>query len=98
MHSQGWTRERALGFLRGNSALGDTVAAYWVDRCIGEPGSALAAYFGARGLETLRAAAGSRVNDEAGLQALNLAMLDGGWLPLPVLVARARERARIGDQ
>ncbi|MGI4958168.1 MAG: DUF885 domain-containing protein [Janthinobacterium lividum] len=85
IHTQGWTRERAQGYLRDNTALSDHEIETEVDRYISWPGQALSYYLGEMSIWKERhkaeAALGSRFN----IRAFHDAILQLGSVPLPVL-------------
>src|SRR5262249_6164641 len=57
VHSQGWTRERAIAYMHDNTALPDHEIGTEVDRYIAWPGQALSYYLGERTILQLRAKA-----------------------------------------
>ncbi len=85
IHSQGWTREQALQYMRDYTALPEHEVETEVDRYIGWPGQALSYYLGelaiVRGREKAEKALGSKFN----IRAFHDSVLELGSVPLPVL-------------
>jgi uncharacterized protein (DUF885 family) len=90
LHAQGWTRERAIDYLRASTALGEADIGAEVDRCLATPGRAVAAKVGHLKIVELRGRAeqqlGARFDERDFLEQV----LGGGSLPLPVLEARVQ--------
>lgn len=88
IHSQGWTREQALDYMRKYTALPEHEIETEVDRYIAWPGQALSYYLGelaiVRGREKAEKALGPKFN----IRAFHDAVLELGSVPLPVLTAR----------
>ncbi len=88
VHSQGWTREQALDYMREYTALPEHEIDTEVDRYIAWPGQALSYYLGelaiARGREKAEKALGPKFN----IRAFHDTVLELGSVPLPVLTAR----------
>ena len=85
LHMLGWTRDEALAYLLGHSALGRTEAANEVDRYIVDPGQACAYMVGALTIRRLRAEAERRLGSRFDLRAFHAQVLDTGAVPLAVL-------------
>jgi uncharacterized protein (DUF885 family) len=88
VHSQGWTRERAIAYLRDNTALPDREIETEVDRYIAWPAQALSYYLGERTILEARAAAQSTLGARFNVRAFHDTVLQLGSVPLPVLKAR----------
>jgi uncharacterized protein (DUF885 family) len=88
VHSQGWSRERAIAYLQQYTALPQHEIETEVDRYIAWPGQALSYYLGERAIlqarDKARRALGARFN----IRAFHDAVLELGSVPLPVLTAR----------
>ena len=88
IHSQGWTRERAIQYMRTYTALPDHEIETEVDRYIAWPGQALSYYLGVmaivKGREKAEKALGAKFN----IRAFHDTVLQLGSVPLPVLEAR----------
>ncbi len=86
VHSQGWTRERAISWLVEQLGLDAGVAADHVDRCIAQPARALAELAGLGFFGELRRAAiagGSAAADDDA--EFTRRVVESLWMPLPVL-------------
>jgi uncharacterized protein (DUF885 family) len=88
MHAFGWTRQQAIDFLRGHSALGDNNIANEVDRYIVWPGQALAYKTGQLEILRLRAEAKARLGDRFDIKAFHDTVLGAGAISLPALRGR----------
>jgi len=88
VHAQGWTRERAIAYLREYTALPEREIGTEVDRYIAWPGQALSYYLGERTILEGRARAEQALGEHFNLRAFHDAVLELGSVPLPVLTAR----------
>jgi uncharacterized protein (DUF885 family) len=88
IHSQGWTREQALDYMRQYTALPEREIGTEVDRYITWPGQALSYYLGERTILEGRAAAEKALGERFNIRAFHDAVLELGSVPLPVLKAR----------
>ncbi len=88
IHSEGWTRERAVLYLHDNTALSDHEIATEVDRYISWPGQALSYYLGEMAFEAGRAKAEKALGPKFNIRAFHDTVLEMGSVPLPVLSAR----------
>ena len=85
IHALGWTRQQAIDFMAGHSALGANNIANEVDRYIAYAGQALAYKLGQREILALRGEARERQGDRFDIRRFHDAVLGDGALPLPVL-------------
>ena len=85
LHAHGWSRQRAVDYLRGNTAMTDIEIEHEVDRYIAEPAQALSYMTGRLEIQRLRREAERRLGRRFDLRAFHDAVLGGGALPLPVL-------------
>ena len=88
VHSQGWSREQALAYLRDNAALSEHEITTEVDRYIAWPGQALSYYLGELEILKLRRKAEAALGDRFDIRHFHDAVLSLGSVPLPVLEAR----------
>ena len=88
IHSQGWSRDQALDYLRQYSALPEHEIQTEVDRYITWPGQALSYYLGERAILDARAKAEAALGTRFNLRAFHDTVLELGSVPLPVLTAR----------
>ncbi|HEY2445834.1 MAG TPA: DUF885 family protein, partial [Rhizomicrobium sp.] len=88
IHSQGWTREQAIDYLKENTALPEREIGTEVDRYISWPGQALSYYLGEMSILRARAKAEKALGAKFNLRAFHDAVLEVGSVPLPVLEAR----------
>lgn len=85
MHAFGWSRERALQYLRDNTALSEVNIANEVDRYISWPGQALAYMIGRKHIETLRARAEGALGGAFDLRSFHDRVLANGSIPLETM-------------
>jgi uncharacterized protein (DUF885 family) len=88
VHSQGWSRERAIAYLRDYTALPEHEIQTEVDRYIAWPGQALSYYLGERAILQARDKAEHALGPKFNVRAFHDAVLELGSVPLPVLTAR----------
>jgi uncharacterized protein (DUF885 family) len=88
MHALGWSRQRAIDFMKGNTALSELNIEREVDRYIGWPGQACGYKLGELCIRRLREKAEKRLGATFDLRAFHDAVLGEGSLPLAVLEAR----------
>jgi uncharacterized protein (DUF885 family) len=88
VHAQGWSRQRAIDYLRSNTALGEAEIDAEVDRCIAQPGRALAYKIGEMKIRELRRRAEQQLGARFDVRAFHDEVVRGGSLPLPVLEAK----------
>ena len=88
VHSQGWTRERAIAYLHDYTALPEHEIETEVDRYIAWPGQALSYYLGEREILADRDKAEKALGAKFNIRAFNDTVLELGSVPLPVLRAR----------
>jgi uncharacterized protein (DUF885 family) len=88
VHSQGWTRERAIAYMHDYTALPEHEIETEVDRYIAWPGQALSYYLGEREILADRAKAEQALGAKFNIRAFNDTVLELGSVPLPVLRAR----------
>ncbi|HWY16238.1 MAG TPA: DUF885 family protein [Rhizomicrobium sp.] len=88
IHSQGWTRDQAIVYLKENTALPEREIGTEVDRYISWPGQALSYYLGEMTILKARAKAKKALGPKFNLRAFHDAVLEVGSVPLPVLEAR----------
>lgn len=88
VHSQGWTRARAIQYLQDYTALPEHEIETEVDRYIAWPGQALSYYLGEMAIVKARAKAESALAAKFNIRAFHDTVLELGSVPLPVLEAR----------
>jgi uncharacterized protein (DUF885 family) len=88
LHSQGWTRDRAIAYLTEYTALPEHEIETEVDRYIAWPAQALSYYLGERAILEARAKAQRALGSRFNVRAFHDAVLELGSVPLPVLTAR----------
>jgi uncharacterized protein (DUF885 family) len=88
IHTQGWTRERALSYLADNTALSEHEIGTEVDRYIAWPGQALAYYLGQMTILEARRKAETALGPKFDIRAFHDTVLQLGSVPMPVLTAR----------
>jgi uncharacterized protein (DUF885 family) len=85
MHAMGWTRQQAIDFMAGHTALGLNNVTNEVDRYIAYVGQALAYKLGQLEILRLRDEARDRLGDRFDIRRFHDVVLGEGALPLPVL-------------
>jgi uncharacterized protein (DUF885 family) len=88
IHSEGWSRERAVTYLRDFTALPEHEINTEVDRYIAWPAQALSYYLGEDAILKARARAQAALGADFNLRAFHDAVLELGSVPIPVLAAR----------
>ena len=85
VHHMGWTRDRALAYLRDHTALSEHEVTTEVDRYISWPAQALSYKLGEIRIVQLRAEAEKELGEKFDIKAFHDAVLKQGSVPLPVL-------------
>ena len=88
VHAQGWSRERAISYLRDYTALPQHEIETEVDRYIAWPAQALSYYLGEQAILRARAKAESALGPKFNVRAFHDTVLELGSVPLPVLAGR----------
>lgn len=85
LHTQGWTRERAIEYMQANSSMATSDAEAEVERYIANPGQALAYKIGQFKIAELRARAQKALGKRFDIKEFHSQVLRDGALPLDVL-------------
>jgi uncharacterized protein (DUF885 family) len=88
VHAQGWSRDRAIDYLRQYTALPEHEIQTEVDRYIAWPAQALSYYLGENAILEGRRKAEKALGARFNVRAFHDAVLELGSVPLPVLTAR----------
>jgi uncharacterized protein (DUF885 family) len=88
IHTQGWSRDRAIDYLRKYTALPEHEIQTEVDRYIAWPAQALSYYLGENAILEGRRKAEKALGARFNVRAFHDAVLELGSVPLPVLAAR----------
>jgi uncharacterized protein (DUF885 family) len=88
IHAEGWSRDRAIEYLRGYTALPEHEIQTEVDRYIAWPAQALSYYLGENTILDGRRKAEQALGARFNVRAFHDAVLELGSVPLPVLRAR----------
>jgi uncharacterized protein (DUF885 family) len=88
IHSQGWSRDRAIAYFRDYTALPLHEIDTEIDRYIAWPAQALSYYLGEDAILKSRAKAQKALGEKFNLRAFHDAVLELGSVPIPVLEAR----------
>ena len=88
VHTQGWSRERAVAYLSDNTALSDHEISTEVDRYITWPGQSLAYYLGQMTILDGRRKAEAALGRRFDIRAFHDTVLQLGSVPMPVLSER----------
>ena len=85
IHAKGWTRERAIDYLKENTALSVHEVTTEIDRYIGWPGQALSYKIGELKIKELRKHAEETLGNKFDIRQFHNLLLSQGSLPLPLL-------------
>ncbi|MCC2615437.1 DUF885 domain-containing protein [Aestuariibacter halophilus] len=88
LHAFGWSREKAIAFMRDNSSMAESDIVSEVERYISIPGQALAYKTGERHIRHLREKARQALGEQFDIKAFHTQILIDGSLPMPVLEAK----------
>jgi uncharacterized protein (DUF885 family) len=88
MHALGWSRQRAIDFMKENTAKTENDIIVEIDRYIVWPAQALAYKLGALKIKELRARASKELGASFDVRKFHNAVLDDGPLPLDLLEKR----------
>lgn len=88
IHAKGWSRERALQFMKDNTALSVHEVTTEIDRYIAWPGQALSYYLGQMTMEFCRARAEQALGEKFDIRHFHDTVLQLGSVPLSVLEKR----------
>lgn len=98
LHDRGWTRQEAIDYLAGYTALSKLEVANEIDRYIGWPGQALAYKLGELVIKGLRREAEQQLGDAFDIKAFHEAVLGNGSLPLSVLIDSVRAALKLSGK
>ena len=85
LHAQGWSREKAVGFLTAQTGKGEAAMTSEVDRYCVAPGQACGYKTGHNAILRLRAKAKAALGDRFDLPGFDDAIIEAGAVPLPLL-------------
>lgn len=85
IHLKGWSREKAIEFLKSNTALSVHEVNTEIDRYIGWPGQALSYKIGEMKIIELRKNAEKELGDAFDIREFHHSILKNGSIPLPIL-------------
>jgi uncharacterized protein (DUF885 family) len=88
VHSQGWSRERAIAYFRDYTALPEHEINTEIDRYIAWPAQALSYYLGEDAIIKSRAKAEKTLGPKFNVRAFHDTVLELGSVPIPVLQTR----------
>ncbi|MGA2343100.1 MAG: DUF885 family protein [Steroidobacteraceae bacterium] len=88
VHAQGWSRDKAIDYLRQYTALPEHEIETEVDRYIAWPAQALSYYLGENAIREARVKAEKALGTRFNVRAFHDAVLELGSVPLPVMTAR----------
>ena len=91
LHAKGWSRDKAIAFMKANTPMSQEEIEAEVDRYTVWPGQALAYKVGQREIMALREEVKTRTGRRFDIKAFHDAVLRHGPLPLPVLRASVLE-------
>ncbi len=85
MHAKGWTRQQAIDYMAGNTALSLHNVTTEIDRYISWPGQALSYKIGELTIKRLRAKAEQALGEKFDIRAFHDAVLANGSVPMALL-------------
>ena len=91
LHAKGWSRQRAVDFMRENTPMPPIEISSEVDRYIAYPGQALSYMVGRLEIQRIRADARDRLGENFDIRGFHDVVLSGGAVPLSVLDAAVGE-------
>ena len=90
LHSQRWTRQRALDYMHAQLPIDEAAVREAVDREIALPGEALGCTMGERKIRTLRQRAEQTLGERFDVRAFHAELLGDGAMPLDILDAKVK--------
>jgi uncharacterized protein (DUF885 family) len=90
LHSQRWTRQRALDYLHAQLPIDEVAVRELVDREISLPGEALGCTMGERRIRGLRQRAEQTLGERFDVRAFHAELLTDGAMPLDILDAKVK--------
>lgn len=91
IHSKGWSKAKAVAFMKANTLLSDAMIETEVNRYIAWPGQALAYKIGELKIRALRALAIKTLGSKFDLAEFHDVVLGQGAVPLDVLEAQVKD-------
>ncbi|NMH66713.1 DUF885 domain-containing protein [Shewanella salipaludis] len=88
MHAKGWSRQQAIDFMAGNTALSMHNVTTEIDRYITWPGQALSYKIGELTIKRLRRQAEAALGEKFDLRKFHDAILENGSVPMSILEAQ----------
>ena len=85
MHAMGWSRQKAVDYMAGNSPMRVGQVRNEIDRYVTTPGQALAYMIGRLDILRIRAEAKAALGDRFDIRAFHDTVLGSGLMPLPIL-------------
>lgn len=85
IHYKGWTREKALDYMKSNTALSLHEVTTEIDRYIGWPGQAVSYKIGELKIKYLREMAENLLGEKFDIREFHYHILKNGSVPLPIL-------------
>ncbi|HKS47891.1 MAG TPA: DUF885 domain-containing protein [Amycolatopsis sp.] len=95
MHALGWSRQRAVGYLRENTPMAPLEIEKEIDRYAGCPGQALSYLVGRLEIQRMRAEAEAALGERFDIRTFHDVVLGGGALPVSVLESVVRKWAGV---
>ena len=91
MHALGWSRQKAIDYMTGNSPMAVSQVVPEIDRYAVTPGQALAYMIGRLEIQRMRADAEMSLGSAFDIKGFHDTVLGSGLMPLPVLDRVVRE-------
>jgi len=98
LHAEGWSRERAIAYMRENSSLAESDIEAEVERYIVWPGQALGYKIGDLRIQALRRRAAAALGPHFDAREFHTQVLEDGALPMDVLEAKIGRWIENGGQ
>jgi uncharacterized protein (DUF885 family) len=90
MHAMGWSRQRAIDYMKANSSMAESDITAEVERYIAWPGQALSYKLGQIKIRELRSFAEKALGDKFDVRQFHTQVLIDGSLPMPTLESKIK--------
>ncbi|HYG39871.1 MAG TPA: DUF885 family protein [Cytophagales bacterium] len=98
MHTKGWTREKAIQYMRANEAISEQDATAEIERYMAIPGQALSYKIGQLKIMELRKKAEKELGTKFDIAAFHQEVLKDGVLPLEIFEKKMDKWIKINKE